>query len=118
MALPVNNSTSTKILCDEEASLRASQQASSSELYSVLQAAIETGLILVGLMFIALLLPRQAGWDGILRYDDLVSLLSAHRLYQPHSRYSLIGPLFSSPLVGLGMRLGNPVEWACLTFCH
>jgi hypothetical protein len=106
------NSTSTDFLIDQEASSKGSEQSSSGHDSTLLLAAIETGLIIVGLMFVVLLLPRQIGGDGTFRYNDLVSFLSIHNLYQPNSRYSLIGPLFSSPLLWIGIQLRDPVEWA------
>ena len=108
----VDNSTSTEFRSDQEASSREKKQSCSHDFSALLQAAIETGLIIVGLLFVALLLPRQLGGDGTFRYNDLVSLLSTHNLYQPHSRYSLIGPLFSSPLLWIGIQLRDPLEWA------
>ena len=110
----VDGNTSTDLLGDQEALSKESEQISSGYQYALLQAAVETGLIIVGLLLVALLLPRQMGWDGALRYDDLVSLFSTHRIYQPHSRYSLIGPLFSSPLLWIGEQLRDPVKWAGL----
>ena len=75
--------------------------------------AFETGLMIVGLLYIALLLPRQLGVDGEERYKDLLHLFSTHNLFQPHSKYSLIGLLFSVPLLLIGERLGHPGEWVC-----
>ena len=109
-----DSDTSSVSLTDQEALSKESEQSSSGELYTVLQAAIETGLIIVGLMFIALLLPRQAGADGWPRYQSLVNLFSTHSLFQPKSRYSLIGPLFSAPLLLIGEKLRYPQEWTYL----
>jgi hypothetical protein len=108
------NSTSAQSLIDQEVLPKGGEQFSSGQCSALLQAAIETGLIIVGLMFVILLLPRQIGGDGTFRYNDLVSFLSTHNLYQPNSRYSLIGPLFSSPLLWIGIQLHDPVEWANL----
>jgi len=82
--------------------------------YAVLQAGIETGLIIVGLIFVALLLPCQTGFDGGKRYQDLLYVFASHSLFQPHSKYSLIGPFFSIPLFFIGRKLGHPEEWICL----
>ncbi len=109
-----DSDTSSVSLTDQEALSKESEQSSSGELYTVLQAAIETGLIIIGLMFIALLLPRQAGADGWPRYQSLVNLFSTHSLFQPKSRYSLIGPIFSAPLLLIGEKLHYPQEWTYL----
>jgi len=98
-------------LSDQQASPRESEPSSSGELSTVLQAAIETGLIIVGLLYVALLLPRQISGDGRHRYQDLLGLLSTHSVFQPHSWYSLIGPFFSIPLLLIGETLGHPEEW-------
>jgi hypothetical protein len=87
---------------------------SSSELLTVLQAAFDTGLIIVGLLFASLLLPFQLSGDGFKRYQYLLRLLSTHSLFQPHSWYSLVGPLFSLPLLLVGQKLGHPSQWVCL----
>ena len=57
----VDGNTSTAFLSDQEALSKGSEQPSSSYQCALLQAAIETGLIIVGLLFVALLLPRQIG---------------------------------------------------------
>src|SRR5215469_4675586 len=97
-ALSTESDTSSLSLSDQEASPREGQPSSSGELYPILQAAFETGLMIVGLLYIALLFPRQLGVDGEERYKDLLHLFSTHNLFQPQSKYSLIGPLFSTPL--------------------
>src|SRR3954447_22148983 len=89
-----DNDTSSFSLSDPQASPRDSEPFSSSELSTVLQAAIETSLMIVGLLYVALLLPRQISGDGRHRYRDLLGVLSTHSLFQPHSWYSLIGPFF------------------------
>src|ERR1700730_8416783 len=95
----------------QEASSKKRKPLSYGELFAVLQAAIETGLMIVGLLYIALLLPRQISGDGMTRYQDLLHLLSKHTPFQPHSRFSLIGPFFSIPLLLIGNILGHPQEW-------
>ena len=110
-----DNSTSHVFLNNQETSLRESKQPCLGGLYAVLQAATETGLIIVGLLYIALLLPRNTGGDGALRYQDILRIFSKHTLYDPESRYSLIGPAFSIPLLFLGRKLGgDPGQWICL----
>jgi hypothetical protein len=111
-----DNHTSSVSLSNQQASPRESEQSSSGELSVVLQAAIETGLIIVGLLFVALLLPRPILGDGQTRYRDLLRLLSTHTLFQPSAWYSLIGPLFSTPLLLIGKQLGHPQAWT--SFYH
>ena len=41
------------------------------------------------------------------------TFFSSHNLFQPHSKYSLIGPFFSIPLLVIGRQLGHPEEWIC-----
>lgn len=96
-----------------EPSTKDSQQSSSAKLYTTLQAPLETSLIIAGLLLITLQFPHLTGNDGGFRYQDLVSLFSTHSLYQPHSKYSLIGPLFSTPLFLIGKQLGQPAAWIC-----
>src|SRR5690349_7086417 len=90
-----------------------SEQPVSGGLCAIVQATLETCFIIAGLVLAAVLLPHLTGFDGSLRYQDLVSLLVNHNLYQPNSRYSLIGPLFSTPLFLIGEQFGQPVIWIC-----
>lgn len=76
-----------------------------------ISAAIETSLIIVGMLYIFLLLPRDTGGDGWARYQDLLTLVHQHTLYAPGSRYSLIGPLFALPLLLIGMHFGHGYDW-------
>ncbi|HEY4033409.1 MAG TPA: hypothetical protein VGL94_05535 [Ktedonobacteraceae bacterium] len=108
-----DNDTSSVLPSELETSPKECEPPSSENHHAGLQAAIETALIMVSLILVALLLPRAKGPDGISRYKDLVSLLSTHSLFQPHSRFSLIGPSFSTPLLLIGEPLGHPVEWVC-----
>lgn len=73
-------------------------------------ATIETALILIGLLAIFFLLPREMRGDGTVRYQGLLSLLITHSI--PNIKYSLIGPSFALPLVWLGRHLGDPIAWA------
>jgi hypothetical protein len=91
----------------EETYSLGGQQALSGER---LRAAIETGLIIVGLLLVNLLLPRKLNGDGVDRYNNLIDLIYKHILYKPKAPHSLIGPLFSTPLLLLGEKLGHPVE--------
>jgi len=125
--------TNSLSLSDQQTSLRENEPSSSGEVSAVLQAAIETGLIIVGLLYVALLLPRQISGDGMTHYQDLLHslprgegysspLLSgthpdpgfSFSLFQPHSRFSLVGPFFSIPLLLIGKTLGHPQEWTSL----
>jgi len=75
-----------------------------------LSAISETSLIVLGLLAIFCLLPRDMKGDGLLRYQAVLGLVLNHRI--PDSRYSLIGPIFALPLVWLGRKLGDPIAWA------
>jgi hypothetical protein len=77
---------------------------------SRLSAIVETCLIIGGLLAIFFLLPRDMKGDGAIRYQDLLQVIIHHRI--PASRYSLVGPSFALPLVWIGRKLGNPVNWA------
>ncbi len=82
-------------------------------------AALETGLIIVGLLYIYLLLPRLIASDGQWRYTMITDLLNHHMLNVANQninlqKYSLIGPLFAVPLFVVGQMLGHPGTWtAC-----
>ncbi|HEY1349764.1 MAG TPA: hypothetical protein VGF67_09085 [Ktedonobacteraceae bacterium] len=75
-----------------------------------LNAAIETSLIILGLLAVFFLLPREMKGDGLLRYQALLHILINHSI--PESRYSLIGPFFALPLIWIGRKLGDPSGWA------
>ncbi|HWS83047.1 MAG TPA: hypothetical protein VN207_02175 [Ktedonobacteraceae bacterium] len=109
-----DDNTSHVSFSNQETSPRENEQPSSDKLYAALQGSLETGLIVVGLLLVALLLPRDTGGDGALRYQDILRIFSKHTLYEPESRYSLIGPAFSIPLLFLGRKLGDPGQWICL----
>src|SRR4051794_8592789 len=109
----IDDSASPVSLTDQWASPNENERPSLGNIYAVLQAGFETGLMIVGLLFVALLLSRQTGFDGGKRYQDLLYVLASHNLFQPHSKYSLIGPFFSIPLLVLGRKLGHPEEWIC-----
>ena len=108
------SNTSSVSPSDQKTSPKEVKPSSSGELYAVLQAAFETGLMIVGLLYVALLLPRTLGVDGTRRYNNLLLFLSTHNLFQPHSWYSLIAPFFSIPLLLIGEQLGHAQEWICL----
>lgn len=73
---------------------------------------LETMLIVVGLLLVFLLLPRDLKGDGGVRYQGLLTLLLHHRI--PGMKYSLVGPFFALPLVWVGKRLGDPAAWALI----
>ncbi|MGH2516234.1 MAG: hypothetical protein ACRDHP_11320, partial [Ktedonobacterales bacterium] len=68
-------------------------------------AVIETVLIVAALLAELLLLPHEVKWDGSVRFAELSQLLGTGTI--PGSKYSLIGPLFSSPLWLLGTIGGH-----------
>ncbi|MFC4015116.1 hypothetical protein ACFOY2_48430 [Nonomuraea purpurea] len=59
-------------------------------------ARLEIGLIVAGLIAIAVLRPHGLWGDGGVRYTDLTQLLTTGAV--PDGKYSMIGPLFSAPL--------------------
>ncbi|MFI7644380.1 hypothetical protein [Nonomuraea sp. NPDC049400] len=74
-------------------------------------ARLEIGMIVGGLAGITFLLPHDLLWgDGGFRYLYLWRLLLEGHLSE--EKYSLIGPLFSTPLWELG-RLYQSPEWWC-----
>src|SRR6185312_14866382 len=70
---------------------------------------VELALLLCGLLAMAVLLPHQLVSDGARRYDALSELLGQGHLSPLN--YSLIGPLFSTPLWLLGRAADNTVGW-------
>jgi hypothetical protein len=71
--------------------------------------AAELALLLCGLLAMAALLEHQMVSDGARRLAALSELLQHGRLSSLN--YSLIGPLFSTPLWLLGRAAGDPVDW-------
>src|SRR6185312_16815266 len=74
-----------------------------------LQALFETGLIVTGLFALLLLLPHQLNADGLYRFRALSELLQFGKI--SNTRYSLVGPLFSSPFWLLGKVYLTPAWW-------
>ena len=74
-----------------------------------LQAIFETVLIVAGLLALLLLLPHQLNADGLYRFQGLSELLETGKL--SNIRYSLVGPLFSTPLYLLGKIYLTPAWW-------
>ncbi len=77
------------------------------------RAAGEMVLIAFGLAANLILLPRQFSSDALLRFQALSQLLNTHTLSAEH--YSLVGPLFASPLWFLG-KINQSSEWWCLRY--
>lgn len=73
------------------------------------RAAIETGLIVVGLLVQWLYLPFHFGADAQDRYNALSQLLTSGTI--SNTRYSMIGPLFSAPFWELGRLVKGSVWW-------
>lgn len=71
--------------------------------------AVETSMIVLGLLINFQLVPHNLGGDGETRYQALSSLLQ-HGVLDA-SKYSLIGPLFSAPLWYLGLVWNGSVWW-------
>jgi hypothetical protein len=68
-------------------------------------AAVETALILAGLVLLAIGQRHQITSDGRARYDALTQLF--HTGVLSDNQYSLIGPLFATPLLLLGEAADN-----------
>jgi hypothetical protein len=66
----------------------------------------ETALIVVGLLALLLFLPHHVYSDAEVRYQEISTLLQHGAL--SHSKFSLIGPLFSTPIWFLGALLHLP----------
>lgn len=73
------------------------------------RATVETGLIALGLIVLLTTLTYSMHGDGNGRYTELTHLL--HGQGAAHGRYSLIGPLFSTPLYLIGSLFGDPRGW-------
>jgi len=70
---------------------------------------IETGLIVIGLLAQFFLLPHVLDADGKIRYQTLDALLRESALLD--NRYSLIGPLFATPVWLVGSVFGDAAWW-------
>lgn len=73
-------------------------------------AAIETLLIVGALLAHLALLPHDIYADGLRRYTELENLLTNGALTQ--DKYSIIGPLFATPLWLIGHIVRGPMEWS------
>ena len=70
--------------------------------------AIDVALLGAG-MYALIVLPRNTGGDGAVRFDTMRALLDGHI---PHEKYSLVTPLLAAPLDVLGRAFGADVSWA------
>lgn len=76
-------------------------------------ARIELTLIVAGLTLLVFALPHAMSADGRARFDALAALLDEGKLSA--TPYSLVGPLFATPLYYIGkLALGS--EWWCARF--
>jgi hypothetical protein len=66
-------------------------------------------LIIAGWLVLYLAQDRTLGADGLARYQALRQLLEQHQM--PDTIYSLIGPLFATPLWMLGNVAGDVEGW-------
>jgi hypothetical protein len=74
------------------------------------RAAFETALIVVGFFVLLLVLPHQLIGDDTIRFYDIEQLI--HHGHLTDSKFSLVGPLLSAPLLLVGEVVGSPVWWA------
>ncbi len=73
----------------------------------------ESGLIVAGLGVLFFLVPHSLGGDGQVRFQELDMLLEDGR--RPTTSFSMVGPLFSTPLYYLGRWIQTP-KWWCSRF--
>lgn len=78
-----------------------------------LSTACELVLIATGFVISCFVLPHSMNSDSVVRYDALSTLLRRGTVLP--IRYSLIGPLFATPLWLLGTAL-NATVWWCIRF--
>ncbi|GIG60495.1 hypothetical protein Lfu02_48670 [Longispora fulva] len=72
-------------------------------------AVTETVLIVLGLVGFLVLLPHDIGGDASKRFEALSALIWHGRLIG--NEYSLVGPLFATPLLLLGHWVGHEAAW-------
>jgi hypothetical protein len=77
---------------------------------SVLSSALETGLLLGGYVLWFAYLPHALFTDDFTRFRDVERLL--HHGHLSDSPFSLVMPLFSTPVLLLGEHLRTPEWWA------
>jgi hypothetical protein len=73
------------------------------------RAQLETWLIIVGYLLLFFLLPHQLRNDDKVRLNDIEQLLHGHLTA---SKYSLVMPLLSAPMILMGNLTGTIVGWA------
>jgi hypothetical protein len=78
--------------------------------WQAIQAIVETGFIVAGLLALLLLLPHQLNADGLYRFQGLSELLEQGKL--SNMRYSIVGPMFSIPFWLLG-KVYQTSAWWC-----
>jgi hypothetical protein len=71
---------------------------------------VEWGLVAIGLVAFFAVLPHRLGYDGTTRFADIEALL--HHGTLSDSKFSLVMPLASAPLLLLGDVIGSPRWWA------
>jgi hypothetical protein len=69
-----------------------------------IEAGIEITMILIGLAIFGFVLPHYLVADAWIRFTNLRALSHGHLVAGP---YSLVGPVFASPLVALGKATGH-----------
>jgi hypothetical protein len=71
---------------------------------------VEGGLLVVGLLVLFVLLPHELMGDDFTRFDDVERLI--HHGELSDSRFSLVMPLFSAPVLLIGEVVRTPEWWA------
>lgn len=74
------------------------------------QAALERGLIVAGFGVLFFLMPHALVGDDLVRFSDIQQLLQHGRL--TNSKYSLVMPLLSVPVLALGRVVESQAWWA------
>ena len=74
------------------------------------RAAFETALIVVGFFVLLFVLPHELNGDDTIRFYDIEQLI--HHGHLTDSKFSLVGPLASAPLLLLGEVVSSPAWWA------
>jgi len=73
-------------------------------------AAVERALLLVGFLVLFALLPHGLAGDDFTRFADIEQLL--HHGSLSNSRYSILMPLISAPVLLVGEIVRSPEWWA------
>ena len=96
----------------EESENTLPNQTSSHSRSNVVFAYLETSLIIIGLIFLFFVMPRVLTGDGTPRYQSITDFLHHGLIVSTQNKYSLIGPLFSLPLLLIGEEMGDATAWA------